>query len=237
MLKDITHKQSEAFILSTYQRGAKYHAALQLRHLKASFNFAIRRGYIPSNPLEAITLRLPERPQIFITKDELNKIIQTETNPILSLIYEFLFFTGCRIGEVINLQFSHIDTSSNKINIQNSATFKTKSGKNRIIPMSKVVVRIISIMKDQKINEFVFGKRYSSSYISHRFKRITRAIELNEHLRLHDLRHSFASSLVQKGVSLYVVKEILGHKNISTTEKYSHLHKQNLVDAIKVLDD
>jgi len=59
---------------------------------------------------------------------------------------------------------------------------------------------------------------------------------MSERIHLHTLRHSFASTLVQDGVSLYVVKELLGHKDLSITQIYSHLQKENLISAVKVLD-
>ena len=59
---------------------------------------------------------------------------------------------------------------------------------------------------------------------------------MNERIHFHTLRHSFASNLVQAGVSLYIVKEILGHEDLSTTQIYSHLQKENLISAVKVLD-
>ena len=59
---------------------------------------------------------------------------------------------------------------------------------------------------------------------------------MDERLHLHSLRHSHASNLVQSGVSLYVVKELLGHEDLSTTQIYSHLQKENLTNAVKVLD-
>lgn len=235
LLKDITKDQAHSFILNTYQR-AKHQAALQMRHLKAGFNFAILRGLVQQNPFNGIKLRIPERPHVFITKEELNKITKVETNSILSSIYKFCFFTGCRIGEVINLQFSHCDMNARQLNIQNTATFRTKTGTNRTIPMSESVVRIISEMRKQQINEYTFGKRYSSTYISHRFKKAIRQLEMNESLRLHDLRHSFASHLVLKGVSIYVVQRLLGHSQISTTQRYLHLNNESLKQAINLFD-
>ena len=60
---------------------------------------------------------------------------------------------------------------------------------------------------------------------------------MNDRIHFHSLRHSAASNMVQAGVSLYVVKEILGHEDLSTTQIYSHLQKENLISAVKTLDN
>ena len=70
---------------------------------------------------------------------------------------------------------------------------------------------------------------------SKHFKKAIRDAGLNDKIHFHTLRHSFASRLIQKGASVFVVKELLGHEDIKTTQIYSHLQTQNLVEAIKLL--
>jgi integrase/recombinase XerD len=72
--------------------------------------------------------------------------------------------------------------------------------------------------------------------ISKQFKKIVRNANLNDKIHFHTLRHSFASLLVQKGVSLYVVKELLGHEDLATTQIYSHLDTSSLLIAIEALN-
>ncbi len=79
------------------------------------------------------------------------------------------------------------------------------------------------------------GKRYNENFISKQFKKSLRAAKLNDDIHLHSLRHSFCSNLVQKGVSLYVVKELAGHQSIVTSQGYSHLTTQNLANAVNLL--
>ncbi len=65
--------------------------------------------------------------------------------------------------------------------------------------------------------------------------KVSKANRNADKIHFHTLRHSFASLLVQKGVSLYVVKELLGHEDLATTQIYLHLQKQNLLDAVNLL--
>ena len=140
------------------------------------------------------------------------------------------------------MRWDWIDFSQNQITVKCTELFLTKNKKERIVPMSTKVQSILS--KRSKLNfhnadDIVFyktkGKMFYSEFVSKQFKRIVRKANLSEKIHFHTLRHSFASMLVQRGVSLYVVKELLGHEDIATTQIYSHLQKQNLRDAVNLL--
>lgn len=106
-------------------------------------------------------------------------------------------------------------------------------------------ISIIKFIKDDSTppgitDEFVFcksnGMRLTGDHVSKTFKRACKAAGLDNSIHFHSLRHSFASNLAQKGVSLYTIKELLGHSSISTTEIYSHLNMDSLREAVKKLD-
>ena len=101
--------------------------------------------------------------------------------------------------------------------------------------------KIISIKSHNCNRDFVFcksnGERFTGDYISKRFKMACKTAGADQSIHFHSLRHSFASNLVQKGVPLYTIKELLGHSSISTTEIYSHLNMESLREAIKKLDE
>jgi len=78
--------------------------------------------------------------------------------------------------------------------------------------------------------------KLNEDYASKHFKKAVRAAGLNDNIHFHTLRHSFASRLILKGVSLFVVKELLGREDIRTTQIYSHLKTENLVNAISFLE-
>jgi len=81
------------------------------------------------------------------------------------------------------------------------------------------------------------GVRFTGDYISKTFKDACKKAGIDKSIHFHSLRHSFASHLVQRGVSLYTIKELLGHSSISTTEIYSHLNIDSLRDAVERLND
>ncbi|MHB8579913.1 MAG: tyrosine-type recombinase/integrase [Ignavibacteriaceae bacterium] len=101
--------------------------------------------------------------------------------------------------------------------------------------------RILPMMQRETLFGYVFckskGVKFTGDYFSKRFKSACIKAGIDKSIHFHSLRHSFASNLVQKGVSLYKIKELLGHSSITTTEIYSHLDLDSLREAIKTLDD
>ncbi|MEJ2614304.1 MAG: tyrosine-type recombinase/integrase [Ignavibacteriaceae bacterium] len=129
----------------------------------------------------------------------------------------------------------------------NTEEFTTKGKRERVIPINETLYPLLQKRLPKVINikfdDLVFHKngfKYNGDYISRKLKKAVRKtaekLPINPALHFHDLRHSFASTLVKKGVSLFVVKELLGHKDIKTTQIYSHLTVDTLREAVKVLE-
>jgi integrase/recombinase XerD len=114
--------------------------------------------------------------------------------------------------------------------------FTTKSKRERTIPVSKPLKKILKNVKSN--GRYVFsknGERFNPTYASRAFKKCVRTLDLNDKIHFHTLRHSFASNLAQRGVNLYVIQKLLGHSKITTTQIYSHLRTEDLVKAINEL--
>jgi len=151
-----------------------------------------------------------------------------------------------RLSEITNLTWRNVNLTSRIITVGDE-NFATKSRNQRYIPMSDEVYEILLKkieMKQRifKLNEdYIFcksdGKKFTGDYVSKRFKLACNISGIEKSIHFHSLRHSFASNLAQKGISLYIIKELLGHASISTTEIYAHLNMDSLKDAIKMLDD
>ncbi len=233
----------DKFITSTYAHAPKA-SSLYYRTLKAAFSKAVVWNYLPENPLKKI--KAPKQVKtfpVFISLSEFQSILDKTEQPYLKDLFITGFYTGMRLGEIINMKWSWIDFNQNIIKVQNSDTFTTKSKKERIIPINNTlslvllnrVPQVLSINQDEFVFYRVKGIRLNENFVSKKFKKSVRAAGLDDKIHFHTLRHSFASMLVQRGVSLYVVKELLGHEDLSTTQIYSHLQKQNLMDAVNLL--
>lgn len=240
ILNTITLKEIEAFIIWLRKLAPKGFV-VYFRTLKAGYTKASDWGYVTDNPCKRV--KLP-RTQInypeYINELEMLQIAEKIENKKIKNAVKFDFYTGLRLGELINLRWSSINLNRNEI-IVGDEKFTTKGKRQRKIPLSEKALNALAEVKPkgdlkEYANSFVFGKtvayRYSGDSLSKAFKKACRKVGIDPKIRFHSLRHSFASYLVQQGVSLYVVKELLGHVSASTTEKYSHLNAQALIQAI-----
>lgn len=141
--------------------------------------------------------------------------------------------TGMRRGEILNLQWSQVDLNKRTIRVEN-----TKSGKNRIIPVNEILYQELSkIRSSSQINDFIFlnpqtGKPFVD--VKRSFKTTCKELGI-KNLRFHDLRHTFATRLIQSGVDIICVKELLGHQSVIITQRYTHTNQDLKKKAVEQL--
>lgn len=149
-----------------------------------------------------------------------------------------LLLTGARFGEITGLTWRDVDLDDGWITLRGTGT---KSKQTRQVPVSAELARVLKAWvpggppDDQQ--SYVFpgldGNRLVDLKTS--WKLIAKAAKFDDHFRIHDLRHTFASRLVQKGKSLQVVAKLLGHASLRMTERYAHLNDQQLREAVEVV--
>jgi site-specific recombinase XerD len=241
----INVKFLQQFFGSTFNRSPDA-AALYLRTLKASFNKAIDWEYISDNPFKKI--KLPKKQKyfpVFISEAELNTLLTNTDEDHMKEIIIVAFYSGMRLGEITNMEWSQVDFQNKIITVKNSDTFTTKSKKERMIPMCERLLntlaerykRVGKIPHTKYVFEKVIGIRCQNDYVSKSYKKAVLKANLNKKLKFHSLRHSFASNLVQKGASIYILKELLGHSDISVTQIYSHLQNESLINVVKLFNN
>lgn len=241
-LSMISARELDQFISSVFSK-SKHAAAMYHRTLKAAFNKALLWEYIKENPFTKIkTPKVPKSFPAYITETELILICNKTEDQLLKDIFTTAFYTGMRLNEILSMKWNWIDLQQDSITVKNSDDFKTKSKRERIIPIHqriKIILNRYFPLGNKLNNQLIFyrktGIKLNSEFISKQFKQCVRDAEFNENYHFHTLRHSFASNLVQKGINLYILKELLGHENIKTTQAYSHLSKNNFYEAINVL--
>jgi site-specific recombinase XerD len=158
-------------------------------------------------------------------------------NPLLKFIVGFLLVTGARKQEALKAKWEHIDWAAKVWRIPLS-----KSGKVRHIVLSQTALDFLNLIKqrnqellgDAYLNcPFVFPNPTTRQPFQNIFYAWNTARRLAgvPNIRIHDLRHTFASTLVNQGVALYEVQKLLGHANIKTTERYAHLAQARLQES------
>lgn len=166
-----------------------------------------------------------------MTKPEVNRLkeaIYASDNTQLRYIVALLLFTGCRKRELLDAKWEHFNLDARVWCIPIS-----KSGKLRYVPLSDAVLKILRQIPRFEGCPYILPNPkthlpYNTIYYSWNTARNRAGMS---DLRMHDLRHSFASFLINAGRSLYEVQSILGHSQLSTTQRYAHLSQKTLVDA------
>jgi len=242
-LSQLSIRILDKFFTMTFQR-TKYGASLYKRALNTAINKAVDWGYLDSNPLKKIKLpKIEKNNPIFITEDDFNTIRELEKNEILKDLYTMAFYTGMRLGEIINLKWSSVNLKERRINVINTESFSTKNRKERIIPICNKLNAVLSkrFTKVIKLNAYIFerlpGIQFARNYVSLNFKKCVVASEINDKYYFHVLRKSFGSELLKRGASMASIQKLLGHESISTTENsYAFLNNETLKETVQLFD-
>ncbi len=199
---------------------------IEISTLHHFFNYCIKKGYLEKNPCAGIK-KLNELSRLKTLSDEdINKLIAGATNKLTRDLITFLIYTGCRKGEALNLKWDDVDLQNDVIAIKG-----TKTKYDRYIPMSKPLKELLMAI-EKKDGLYVFnlnGAKLGNFRKS--FMTACRNAGLKD-LRIHDLRHVFASKMVMNGTSLYITGELLGHRTTQMTKRYSHLVPDTLKKAV-----
>lgn len=148
-------------------------------------------------------------------------------NPQAIAILKLLIFTGARKGEIETLRWDEVDFDAGYLKLADSKTGQ------KAIPLNSGALQILAETPRFEASPFVFPAHRSDGYYEGTPKvwRIIRKMAGIEDVRLHDLRHSFASVAVAGGASLPIIGALLGHSDSATTQRYAHLHDDPLKAA------
>lgn len=146
-------------------------------------------------------------------------ILNIKHKAIISTIYS----GGLRISELLNLKITDIDSKRMMIRIENS-----KGNKDREVMLSEnLLILLREYYKSYKPKVYIFegqsGGKYSTRSAEKVFKEALLRVKINKPASLHTLRHSYATHLIEQGTDIRIVQELLGHKNIKTTQMYTHI--------------
>ena len=217
-----------------YASGTTNRVLVLLRYM---FNLAKKWGIagVSNNP----ATELKTAPDVcrgrFLSADETNRLLNAldrDENQIAAKSIKLLLLTGARRNEITQAKWEHIDWQKKTLLVPCS-----KSGRPRLIQLNSAALELLRSLPREPENAFIFPSPVTgrpSASLHFPWTRIRKQAGLTE-FRLHDLRHSFASFLVNKGVSIYVVQGLLGHANVRATQRYAHLANETLSDAAELI--
>lgn len=227
--------------------GGKGAATRTVRLLGGIFSYAIDRGYLQTNPRHGVKVYADNKGERFLSGDELRRLgdalrdaetigIPWQLNdgakakhrrtdaesqrevvsPYAVAAIRLLMLTGCRAGEVLNLKWSHVDFERGFLNLADS-----KTGAKKVLIGAPALELLANL---PRIGDYVIAgsdPEKPRSDLKRPWKRITAHAGLAD-LRLHDLRHSYASIGAASGMGLGIVGKLLGHASTATTARYAH---------------
>jgi integrase len=204
--------------------------------LGAMLSWAVARGLRPANPAKGVKLNKLAKRERYLTAGELARlgeafaVAQREgVNPLSLAALRLLLLSGCRKNEVLSLQWEHVDFDAAALRLPDSKTGT------KVVPLGAPALKVLADHPRQAGSPYVFPAARGNGHhvgLPSVWRKVASAAGLKG-VRIHDLRHGFASIAVADGSSLYIVGKVLGHTQAATTERYSHLD----LDPVRAVAD
>lgn len=234
------------YIASLYEKKlAKSTIERKLASIRSFFKYLYKKQIIPDNPSRM--LKFPKKEKKILSvfpKDDIMKLLFAPKEEDAAyhrdrLILELLYGTGVRVSELAGLDIADIDFSGQTIKIRG------KGKKERIIPIPSYYIKLIkdymestetmlqkgSLRDSSALIINRRGGRLSARNILEMVKKYLRQTNLPDTYSPHSFRHTFATHLLAAGADLRTIQELLGHESLATTQKYTHLDLQALIET------
>ena len=234
-IKKVNYKFLRGYLTVLYaKKYSKKTIARNISTLKSFFKYLKKENIIESNPMNLIkTPKIDKKLPKFLNYDEIEKILSIpDTTTFLgkrdALILELLYSTGVRVSELVNIKLNDIDLSEEKILILG------KGNKERYVLFgSKAKEKMLDYLSEKTDDSpYLIVNRYGNKITDRGIRKIIDKILLEASLSYkispHTLRHTFATHMLDSGADLEIVKELLGHESLSTTQIYTHVTSESL---------
>lgn len=210
--------------------------AKELELLRAALNVALREwDWLDVTPFAKVRIEQPKNGTYrWLTIEEADTLL-SKCGDWIREIVQLALNTGMRQNEILSLKWRDVNLDRGTLTIVES-----KNGEQRTLPLNKAVMAVLEAKgKIRHISGLVFPSQAGTKINPGNLRRAFNSARDKsgiDHVRFHDLRHTFATRLVQAGVDLYAVKELLGHKSIKMTMRYAHHYPESLRYGVDILD-
>jgi integrase/recombinase XerC len=245
-LKDINHNFIRSWLASLKNKGLTAKSLnRKISSLKSFFKYQLKTGTIEATPMiNVISPKISKRLPVFVKENDTKKLIEslsqsTEDWKTLNarMLISIFYSTGMRLSELITLKEKQIDFSRSQIKVLG------KGNKERMIPVSKELVKVIRDYQQLKKKDFEHtdnvllvtekGKKIYPKYAYLLVNKFLGETSTGNKKSPHVLRHTFATHLMNNGADLNAVKELLGHSSLASTQVYTHNSIEKLKNVYK----
>ena len=227
-------------------RDTKYNANRALGLLKAMFGKAEQWGLLGanSNPASSIKPFRENKRQRYLSPEEFKRLFETldqlehlgVVGTYQAAAIRLLALTGCRLSEILQLEWDSVDLDRCRILLQHH---KTDHKGEKAVPLNSNTIQILHDLPRQTENPYVIVGREPGTHLVNLqkpWKRLREQAKLQD-VRLHDLRHSFASVAASSGISLPMIGALLGHNSPQSTARYAHLYDDPVRKASELIGE
>ena len=176
---------------------------------------------------------MDNRRLVYLETEEINNLLSACPSWFRKIVETFIL-TGLRRSELFHLRWDDIDSLARTVHI-----LKPKTGKARELPVSPRLDKLLRSIPRHISSPYVFCKATGEAYrdLRESLKAAVKEADLEKHVTLHTLRHTFASQMVMAGVDLLTVSELLGHSSLEMTQRYAHLSPGHKARAMALLEE
>jgi site-specific recombinase XerD len=217
----ITEQQVRDFLLGLSGRGLSASSMNQaISAVRFFFNSVLRRAW----DLDIHYQRAPQRVPVTLTPDEVSRLLAAVPHLRERTAMEIAYGAGLRLGEVLNLKLTDIDSGQMILRVEQG-----KGKKDRNVMLSPALLETLrSYWRASRPREWLFpsptGKgRLNETIIQRAFTFARMQARIGKPVSFHTLRHSFATHLLESGVNVRTIQALLGHRSLSTTQRYTHV--------------
>jgi tyrosine recombinase XerC len=244
-LSEIDNVVLRGFLVGLYEKKlTKASVARKLAAIRSFFDFCVRRKWIEANPALAIaTPRLDRKVPAFLSEEDVSKLLAAPpADDLLGVrdraILELFYATGIRVSELVGIDLEDISLEERMIRVRG------KGKKERMVPFGRKAAGSVEAYLRAR-PEFPLKLGSSALFLNYQGGRLTtrsvqrlvnkyfKAAALRLKISPHALRHSFATHLLNRGADLRVIQEFLGHESLATTQRYTHLDVQRLLEVYR----
>lgn len=207
--------------------------ARRLSSVRSFYRYLVRTGALETSPAEALTLpKIPKKLPRFLIQEEAGRLVESQAERLRDrAILETLYGSGLRVGELTGLTAKNLDLDEGWVRVRG------KGNKERVVPLGGKAQEALKLyLKERGAQEGPLflgpsGRGLTERTVQRIVKRQAAVSGIVKRTTPHTLRHSYATHLLEAGADLRGIQELLGHSNLSTTQKYTQVSLQHLMEV------